>query len=151
MELTPSTAELYVRRAFAQMLAVADRLGDGRVNERPLGHDTNAVAALIIHCCEVDEFWLGHVALGRPSRRDRDSEFSRTATVAELHRLVDDAVTTTVDDIASLEAGEGQDAGGRQFLPGGDGTDAAVLVHVLEELFQHLGHMEIAADALSGR
>ena len=50
MELERGTAELYMRHAFAQMLDVADRLGDTRVNDRPLGSDTNAVAALVVHC-----------------------------------------------------------------------------------------------------
>lgn len=137
-----------MRHAFRQMLGVADRLGDDLVNERPLGPQTNAVAALIIHCCEVSEFWLGHVALGRPSDRDRESEFSRTATVEELHQLVCRTVATTVADLQRLESGEGQDDGGRQFLHGGDTSDASVVLHVLEELYQHLGHMELAADAL---
>jgi uncharacterized damage-inducible protein DinB len=149
VDLTPATAEIYLRRAFDQMLRVADRLGEDKVNERPLGPHTNAVAALIVHCCAVAEFWLGHVALGRPSDRDRDSELSRTATIAELHRLVGDAVAQTVEDIGRLHSGEGQDQGGRQFLPDGDGSDAAVVLHVVEELYQHLGHMEIAADALA--
>ncbi|MEJ7584057.1 MAG: DinB family protein [Acidimicrobiales bacterium] len=148
MQLTPSTAEIYLRHAFGQMLRVAERVGDERVNERPLGSDTNAIAALIIHCCSVSDFWFGHVALGHPNRRDREAEFSRTATVAELHQIVDDAVSTALTDIRALEAGEGKDEGGRQFLPGGDGSDGAVVLHVLEECFQHLGHMELAADAL---
>src|SRR5438309_1617515 len=75
MELQRRTAELYMRHAFGQMLDVADRLGDERVNDRPLGAakaaalptagagarasesdrwpKTNAVAALIIHSCAV--------------------------------------------------------------------------------------------------
>lgn len=149
MELTPETAEVYLRRAFAQMLAVADRVGEPQINERPLGADTNAVAALIVHCCEMAEFWLGHVALGRPSDRHRESEFSRTASVAELHQLVEGALDSAVADIDRLEAGAGTDEGGRQFLPGGDVSDASVVQHVLEELYQHLGHIELAADALS--
>ena len=148
MELAPATAEVYLRRAFTEMLQVAHRVGDGKVNQRPHGPTTNAVAALIIHCCEVTEFWLGHVGLGRPSRRDRDGEFSRQATIDELHRLVDETQAAAVTDIQRLEAGQGQDNGGRQFLPDGDGSDAALVVHVLEELFQHLGHMELTADAL---
>lgn len=148
VELAPSTAEVYIRQAFARMLQVADRVGNEKVNRRPLGPETNAVFGLVVHCCEVSEFWLGHVALGRPSHRDRDDEFSRSGTVAELHQLVEHASEQAVADIASLEAGDGRDEGGRQFLPGGDGSDAAVVIHVLEELFQHLGHMEIAADAL---
>jgi uncharacterized damage-inducible protein DinB len=148
VELSTATAEVYFRRAFTQMLDVADRLGDPKVNERPLGDDTNAVAALIVHCCAVSEFWLGHVALGRPSERDRDSEFSRTATLMELHELVDGTRAQAAVDIRRLEAGEGTDAGGRQFLPEGDTSDAGVVLHVIEELYQHLGHMEIAVDAL---
>lgn len=151
MELTPATAEIYVRLAFSRMREVADRLGDDLVNVRPVDEATNAAAALIIHCCEVAEFWLGHVALGRPSHRVRDEEFTKTATVAELRQHIDRAVETTVEDIRRLEAGQGRDDGGRQFLEGGDGSDAAVVLHVLEELFQHLGHMEITTDVLNAR
>jgi len=148
VELPAATATAYVRHAFGQMLEVADRVGEPTINERPLGPQTNAVAALIVHCCGVAEFWLGHVALGRESRRDRDSEFSDTATLAELHELVDDTLARVIADVAALEAGEGRDEGGRQFLLDGDTSDASVVLHVLEELFQHLGHMELAADAL---
>lgn len=149
MELTVATAEVYLRHAFGQVLAVADRLGDERVNQRPLGPHTNAVAALVVHCCAVSEFWLGHVALGRPSDRRRRSEFSRQATVEELHRLVATTIERAVADLAELDAGGGRDDDDlRQFLPGGDASDTSVVLHVIEELFQHLGHMELAADAL---
>lgn len=148
MELRPATAEAYLRHAFDQMLEVADRLGEPLINQRPLGPQTNAVAALIIHSCEVAVFWLGHVALGYPSDRDRESEFSRTATLTELHALVGDAVYRAAEHVGRLEAGDGRDEGGRGFLLGGDASDAAVVLHVLEELYQHLGHMELAADAL---
>lgn len=148
--LPRDTVELYVRHAFTQMLDVADRLGDGRVNERPIGPQTNAVAALVIHCCEVTEFWLGHVALGRPSDRDRESEFSRTATVAELHTMVESTLGRIGDDLERMAAGDLQaDRTLRQFLPDGDESDAALVLHVVEELYQHLGHMELAVDALT--
>jgi len=150
VNLEPTTAETYLRLAFARMLGVADRLGDERVNLRPHGEGTNAVAALVVHCCGVAEFWLGHVALGRPSNRDRTAELSTTASVAELHALVAATLATATADIRALEAGGGSDAGGRQFLPEGDTSDASVVIHVLEEAFQHLGHMELAADALLG-
>jgi hypothetical protein len=174
MELQRGTAELYMRRAFGQMLEVADRLGDARVNDRPLGTaeaaalptagagaragesdrwpQTNAVAALIIHSCAVAEFWIGHVALGRPSDRDREAEFSSTATVVELHALVASTLSQIKEDLAAIDEGRTQaDRTGRQFLEGGDGTDGAIVLHVLEELYQHLGHMELAADALAVR
>ena len=153
MELERGTAELYIRHSFRQMLDVADRLGDGKVNDRPLGPaEANAVAALIVHCCGVVEFWIGHVALGRPSHRDRESEFSTTATVEELHAMVEATLVRVREDLAAIDAGKTQpDRTGRQFLPGGDGSDGAIVLHVLEELYQHLGHMEITADALAVR
>jgi uncharacterized damage-inducible protein DinB len=152
MELQRRTAELYMRHAFAQMLDVAGRLGDDRVNDRPLGSETNAVAALVIHSCAVTEFWIGHVALGRPTDRDRKSEFSSTATVAELRALVDGTIAQVSEDLVAMDEGRTQaDRTGRQFLEGGDESDGAIVLHVLGELYQHLGHMELAADALAVR
>ena len=141
-----------MRHAFGQMLDVADRLGDDRVNDRPFGADTNAVAALVIHCCAVTEFWIGHVALGRPTTRDRESEFSSTATVAELHSLVASTLAQVSEDLTAIDEGRTQpDRTGRQFLGGCDQSDGAIVLHVLEELYQHLGHVELAADALKIR
>jgi uncharacterized damage-inducible protein DinB len=152
MELDRRTAELYIRHAFRQMLDVAEGLGDQRVNDRPLGSETNAVAALVVHCCGVTEFWIGHVALGRPTDRDRESEFSSTATVPELHAMVDATIGRVSNDLAAIDAGKTQpDRTGRQFLEGDDESDGAIVLHVLEELYQHLGHMELAADALAVR
>ena len=152
MELERGTAELYMRHAFGQMLDVADRVGDDRVNDRPLGPDTNAVAALIVHCCAVTEFWIGHVGLGRPTSRDREAEFSTTATVGELHAMVASTLTQVAEDLAAVDEGRVQlDRTGRHFLEGGDETDGAIVLHVVEELYQHLGHMELAADALAIR
>lgn len=151
MELAAHTAEIYVRYAFTQMHQVVDRLDDETVNTRPFGPTTNSVAALIVHSCGVGEFWLGHVGLGRPSYRARASEFEATATVRELHEAIDAAEAQVGADIRSLDAGGASDlnADGRQFLEEGDGSDAALVVHLVEELYQHLGHMDLTADALT--
>ena len=148
VELTPETAAGYVRRAFEELLAVAERLGGERVNERPLGPTTNAVAALIVHCCGVAEFWLGHVGLGRDSHREREAEFSRTATLGELRGMADATCRQVDADLRALQAGApSPHSGGRTFLEVDD-TDASLVLHVIEELFQHLGHAELTADAL---
>ena len=149
MELTPTTASAYVHLAFDNMLAVADRLGDAKVNDRAISPDTNAVAGLIAHCCGVAEFWFGHVGLGRESQRDRETEFTKRATLVELHGIVAIALDQIDADLVALDAGaESMFTEGRQFLPGDDQSDASLVLHVIEELYQHLGHCEIAADAL---
>lgn len=149
MELQPSTTETYLRHAFSQMLGVVDRLGDDRINVKPHGPRTNSVAALVVHCCELTKFWLGHVGLDKPNERDRDKEFEATATVAELHQRVTRALAQASIDIAEMERGPtAVDNEVRQFMPEGDPSDASVVLHVIEECYQHLGHMELTADAL---
>ena len=68
----------------------------------------------------------------------------------ELHGLVAIALDQIDADLVALDAG-GADSPfteGRQFLSGDDLSDGSLVLHVVEELFQHLGHCEIAADAL---
>jgi hypothetical protein len=155
VDVAPETLSAYLGHAFRQMLAVADRLGDDLVNRRPHGPDTNEVAALVVHCCGVTEFWLGHVARGRPTTRDRDAEFRTESTVAGLHDRVAAVLATAADDLDCLErrvrtAGDPSAPGHgfRSTVPG-DGSDVAVVIHVIEELYQHLGQMELTADTLT--
>ncbi|MGI8757212.1 MAG: DUF664 domain-containing protein [Acidimicrobiales bacterium] len=150
MELEPDTIGTFVGLAFSQMLDVAERLGDDRVDLRPHGPATNSVAALVLHCCGVAEFWLGHVGLGRASNRVREEEFAQTATVAELHGAVDRSKAQIESDVVELAAAPVSPyVEGRQFLPGGDRSDASLVLHLIEELFQHLGHIDLTADALT--
>ncbi|MCB0969397.1 MAG: DinB family protein, partial [Ilumatobacter sp.] len=88
MELATTTSDRFLRHALERMLSVAWRVPDPLLNERPAGDDTNSVAALVVHCCGVVEYWLGHVAFGEPTTRDRDGEFTATATIEELTALV---------------------------------------------------------------
>lgn len=150
MELAPETVDLYVRHAFRGMEAVLDRLDDETVNQRPEGWGTNSVAGLVVHCCELTPSWFAMPGLGRESVRDRDAEFQTVATVAELRERIAAAVEQTAVLIREFEAGPTATAHEmRAFLPGEDRTDGALVLHVLEELFQHLGHMEVTADAVA--
>lgn len=151
MDLSPDTSSAYAYKAFDALLSVADRLGDDRVNERPLTAHTNSVAGLIVHCCGVSEFWPGHVGVGRPDHRQREQEFTTQRTVAELHDLVARTVAQVDADLRAISAGATSPHGeARVFLHGDTDSPASLIVHVLEELYQHLGHCEITADALLG-
>jgi uncharacterized damage-inducible protein DinB len=149
MEMKPATALAYIRDAFTKMLAVVDRLGDDKVNVEPHGPGTNSAAALVVHCCGVTRWWLGAVGLGQTVERNRDAEFEATATVAELHALVEATVAHAESDVEALDAGRSvPDHPARVHLVDGDSSDASLVIHVIEELYQHLGHMELTADAL---
>ncbi len=70
--------------------------------------------------------------------------------MAELHTLVDRTRDQASADVRAFEAGATTTGHItiRETLEGGDTSDTALVLHVLEELFQHLGQMEITADAL---
>lgn len=149
MRLDPDSVVVYLRHAFAGMERVLDRLDDESVNLRPEPWGTNSVAGLIAHCCELAPSWFVMPGLGRESVRDREAEFTTTATIAELRRRIADAADRSC--ALAIEFDAGPSAGDhpfREFMPGSDRSDGALVLHVLEELFQHLGHMEVTADAL---
>lgn len=51
-------------------------------------------------------------------------------------------------DAATAEAYTDDTNRGNQFGLAGGTSDTSIVLHVLEELYQHLGHAELAADAL---
>lgn len=149
MNLDAATIAHYTRHVFAGMGSVLDRLDDVSVNATPEPWGTNTVAGLIVHCCELAPFWFETPGLGRDTVRDRDSEFEAQATVAELRAQIAATMERLEPLISEFTAGPtAVDHEFRAFLPGGDTSDDALVLHVFEELFQHLGHMEVTADAV---
>jgi hypothetical protein len=150
VDLTVSTLCVYFDHAYDGMRRVLDRLDDRTVNERPHGPTTNSVAALVVHCCGLAPFWLEHVGLDLPTDRDRAAEFGAKATIDELQTRIGDLQLRCHDMLGSLETGSSATYhAARAHLPGGDRSDTGLVLHVLEELYQHLGHMELTADALT--
>lgn len=79
--------------------------------------------AILTHCLGMMRHWSSTVNLGRPVPRDRDAEFRAAGPI-------------TAGLVA--EAADFMVTGCR-----------AVLLHVVEELAQHLGHLEITRDVLA--
>jgi hypothetical protein len=151
MDLEGHTIMHYFRHAYGGMYKVLDRLDDDTVNVRPVPWGTNSVAGLVVHCCSLAPSWFETPGLGRESDRDRAAEFAAHATVAELSDLIDATLANLEPLIDEFLAGPtALDHELRAFLPGDDLSDPALVIHVFEELFQHLGHMEVTADALVG-
>lgn len=151
MEFAATTMHLYLDHAFAGMGRVLDRVDDDTVNLRPAPWGTNSIAGLIVHCCELTPSWFEMPGLGRDSVRDRDTEFTAKASVQELRDRIAATLTRSHALIDEFVAGPtATEHEFRGFLPGGDRSDGALVVHVFEELYQHLGHMEVTADALVG-
>jgi uncharacterized damage-inducible protein DinB len=140
----------FVDLALGQMTAIVEELGDELVNRRPPFRDTNSAYAILTHCLGVMEYWGGATVAERPVQRDRAAEFTASGDVAGLLRRSDQARRRLREDMVGLDASALPVSVRRDPedpVPYTE-TKGAVLLHVLEELFQHLGQMEITRDAL---
>ena len=140
----------FVDTALSEMAGIVERLGDELANRRPALDGANSPYAILTHCLGVMEYWGGATVAGREVQRDRASEFTARGPVPDLLRRAEEARRRLGDDLRTLDAGEAPSA----VRPDPDDpvpyteTKGAVLLHILEELFQHLGQMEVSRDVL---
>lgn len=141
----------FVDQALDAMVAIVTSLGDDLANRRPDLPGANSPFAILTHCLGVMEFWGGRMVAGRPIQRDRDAEFTAQGPVGGLVEAVAAARRRFRHD---LEAADALAPPRHPPAPGDAGTPLArtqggVLLHVYEELSQHLGQMELTRDVLA--
>jgi hypothetical protein len=136
--------------ALDQMTAIVEELGDELVNRRPPYRDTNSAYVILTHCLGVMEYWGGATVAERPIQRDRAAEFTASGDVAGLLRRCEQARRRLREDLVGLrsEAPPVNVGGQREQSVPYTETKGAVLLHILEELFQHAGQMELTRDGL---
>jgi hypothetical protein len=138
----------YTDRALDAQIEILRDLGDRLVNSRPDLPGANSPYVIVNHCLAVMEYWGGHVVAGRESHRDRPGEFTASGSAFELIERAQRARTQLRDDLATMDP-----AAPPRELPGWDlapeeATQGAVMLHVYEELAQHLGQLELTRDIL---
>ncbi len=148
MTIAPEAFLPFMDEALDGMVGIAEELGDELVNRRPDLPNTNSPYAILTHCVGMTTYWLGSVLCGRPSTRDRDSEFRARGTVAEIRQAVMTLQTQIRQDIAHVQGD--QPLGHPQYLHGNTQyhTQGEVLLHCYTELAQHHGQMELTRDIL---
>jgi hypothetical protein len=140
----------FVDLALSGMAAIVEELGNDLANRRPPFRDANSPYAILTHCLGVVEYWGGATVAERPVQRDRAAEFTAGGEVAGLLRRTEFARRRLREDLVGLSAGAPPASVRRNPEKPKPYTETkgAVLLHIVEELFQHLGHMEITRDAL---
>lgn len=136
--------------AVRTMARIVADLGDELANRRPPFPGANSPYVILTHCLGVIEYWAGATVAERPIERDRAAEFTARGPVAPLLVRAEKARRRLAEDVAGLEAWDPPERVHRDPddpVPYSE-TKGAVLLHILEELFQHLGQMEITRDAL---
>ena len=140
----------YTERAVDQMADIVTGLGDDLANRRPALPGANSPYAILRHCLGVMEFWGGQVVAGRVIQRDRDAEFRASGPVAPLIAAAQDTKASFRADAAKADPGappRGKHPGmGRDALE--TRTQGSALLHVLEEVTQHLGQLQLTRDVL---
>ncbi len=141
----------YCDTALDGYAAICRELGDDLVNERV--DDGNSAFALACHVVGVMARWGRTVNRGVVVPRDRDAEFSATGTVEEALALLAAGRVALHEDVAAASPAEppaSPPSGGDRDEPGLR-TQGGVLLHVYEELAQHLGQLEVTRDVLIAR
>lgn len=143
----------YCDKALEGYAAIARDLGDDLVNERLTDvPGSNTAFGLIAHAAGVMARWGSTVNLGVVVPRDRDAEFLATGTVADALALLDAARARLHADARAASPREAPlNPPPPQEYPGFDATQGDVLLHVYEELAQHLGQLEVTRDVLVAR
>ena len=130
------------RGLHQQMIEILNELPREAYDWRP-AEGTNSIAVLVTHICGSERFWIGDGALGEPSGRDRDAEF----TVANLSReeLVSKLTSTLQFIHDSLQSLATQDLGAPRFSPrdGKEMTLGWAIIYTLEHSALHVGHIQL--------
>jgi hypothetical protein len=150
MGIAPDAVASYVDRAVEAMADIVGDLGDDLANARPSLPGANSPYAILRHCLGVMEFWGGQVVAGRTVDRDREAEFRASGPVDGLIADAQKAQRRFRADIVTAEP-KARPRGAHPGI-GPDELELTsqghVLLHVMEEVCQHLGQMEITRDLL---
>ncbi len=105
--------------------------------------DTNSMSVLIFHLTGAERYWIGDIAAQDPSDRDRDAEFKVHDVGADvLKKRLDDNLAYARKALAKFTL---QDLEAPRVVPrdGSKTTVADALLHALEHMTLHLGHIQI--------
>lgn len=121
------------------------------LNWQPLDADTNSVAALCAHMCGVVRWWVQQGLTGRNVGRQRDTEFVATVdddgnldfwgTRRPIADVISDTRAISREILADLDPAALTQLSAVDTL--GPQLNRWALVHTIDELSQHIGHMEL--------
>jgi hypothetical protein len=150
MGISAAAVADYVDRALESMSGIVRGLGDEAANRRPDLPGANSPYAILRHCLGVMDYWGGEVIAGRAVQRDRDAEFRASGRTADLIAAADAARAAFRADLVGADLAASPlgthptaDLGSLEMASRGH-----ALLHVMEEICQHLGQLEITRDLL---
>jgi len=152
LPLVLSTSDFlwFVDQALEEMIAILRLLGDDFANRKPALDGANSPYAIVSHCLGVMVHWGGRMVAGRQVERDREAELRAQGDVEDLVSRTRAARLQLERDISLADCSaspRGVSDPEDLDLPFGR-SQGGVLMHIYEELAQHLGQMELTRDIL---
>jgi len=141
---------------FTAMADILTALGDDLANRRPDLPGANSCYAIVNHCIGVVDYWAGSFIAGERIPRDRDGEFTASGSVAELldrlaalqRRFPDWVRVAVTDGIRNRDLADGVRGGTTRTSVLATATPEWTLLHILQDIAQHVGQMEVTRDLL---
>jgi uncharacterized damage-inducible protein DinB len=107
------------------------------------GQDMNSLCVLVVHTAGAERYWVGNVAMGESSGRDRAAEFSAKGWDEDaLKKRLDETLAYTRQAVARLTL-EDLDKPCISPRDGRQTTIGWALMHALEHTSLHLGYAQI--------
>jgi len=143
--------DTFLIRLSRQALEALDGLPPDDLNEwrpRPDLTDINTFYALATHIVGSGEYWVVHAAGGRPVERDRPAEFRARGDLATLAARYERWLSDSRQILAGLTETDltrvfARNADPAQGLTEIRWTVAECLVHAVEHIAAHVGHLQI--------
>jgi uncharacterized damage-inducible protein DinB len=116
------------------------------------GAEMNSFCVLVVHTTAATRFWIGDIALGESSNRNRDAEFQAKGLSKDALKTwfatLEEYVTGALErlSIADLSTERNFRYRDRQ-----SGTAGWGLLHALEHVGLHLGHAQITRQLWQAR
>ncbi len=110
------------------------------------GHEMNSVSVIITHLTGAERFLIGDIIMQDPSNRNRDAEFmAKGMTKADLTRRLDTSENYIKVAFEKLTM---EDLSTERYHPRhGDKVKVAwALLHALDHVATHLGHIQITTQ-----
>ena len=110
------------------------------------GPGMNSVNVLMTHLFGAERYWIGDVARGESSHRDRDAEFeAKGLDKAALVRRLKELDAYVAAALGSLELADLEQPR-RSRLDGHKCTVGWALTHALEHSATHVGHLQLMSQ-----
>lgn len=138
--------------SLAAMRAILADMTSEQANRVPNLPGANSPYAIGAHCVGMADYWGGSLIAGLRIPRDRDSEFRAQGDPQELCAELD-RIRESFPERVAIALTEGVRD---RTPPGTTRSDSArtatatwMLLHIVRELSQHLGQLEITRDILA--